>query len=526
MWRRTLLVAAKTAKIFLLSWLIPCSLMAQSSEPNETKYDRSHISVTGRPSDSTVTIHYSIEDSSHVELRVTHRTGEIFAALVNENKPPGRDSVRLDTRTLPEGTYTVELILDHIRSEGIHRGWFSHTHGERQFTNSRIEIDLLNEAIQMVRSNPSVSKRLFDSLLIGYPAFLNRSAAFSYSVFSFCQTADSASLHSIIDSLLARLPISYSYRTIAMALTQSNRELEFAERCARKAIEMADSIPEPYRDSYRLHYFLVLADAQIARGNDKLAEETLHRALAIHENLPLWDRFVFYNVDIFALKKLIGIKLRQRQYFTSSNLCREALMKESGDSELWAMLQYSYVMSRGSAERYEAYRRQVELSLGLNLNKPNRPDSLVGTRSPSFDLRSLDTISVKSIRFKGKVLLMLFWSFWNGDLPERPAIDSLYRHFAGDGLAALAIHSPIGLYGFRQIDSAGVVSAMKAYPVSFSDVLESENSQLSSNLGVRTYPTFVVVDKQGIIRYRELGFDRGATLERLSQVLKKLTSPK
>jgi len=120
----------------------------------------------------------------------------------------------------------------------------------------------------------------------------------------------------------------------------------------------------------------------------------------------------------------------------------------------------------------------------------------VGDRAPDFSATTLDGRVVALDDYLGKKPVhLVFWATWCPNcLKEIPGIEALHTKF-GDRLAILAINVGIN-------DSADAAREYQkkhdmTYPVEFDD-----GSTISSAYGIIGTPTQILIDADGIIRYR------------------------
>lgn len=136
------------------------------------------------------------------------------------------------------------------------------------------------------------------------------------------------------------------------------------------------------------------------------------------------------------------------------------------------------------------------------------PESGSGSGFEAFDrelptsvvLKDLDG-KVRSLsEFRGKVVLLDFWATWCRPCGESLAVyDRWQRELGERGLIVVAVS-----VDEADIDVAGF--AKRHCPTAVA--LRDPGGKLASELGLPTMPTAFLIDRDGRIRYRHVGFDR------------------
>jgi thiol-disulfide isomerase/thioredoxin len=119
-----------------------------------------------------------------------------------------------------------------------------------------------------------------------------------------------------------------------------------------------------------------------------------------------------------------------------------------------------------------------------------------GKAAPDFSLPALDGTPVHLRDLRGKVVLLDFWASWCAPcLAELPVVDRLAHRFAGRGLAALGVN--LG-------DPAATVRAvLRENRLDLPALLD--DGDVAERYHVDSIPALVLIDRQGVIRSRELG---------------------
>ena len=134
-----------------------------------------------------------------------------------------------------------------------------------------------------------------------------------------------------------------------------------------------------------------------------------------------------------------------------------------------------------------------------------RPE--VGYLAPDFTLPSLDGQTVRLSDFRGKKAIFLnFWATWC--IPcrqEMPTMDKAYQEYKSRDLEVLAISLDAG-------SKSVVKNFMSELKLSYPALLDPEMEVLRLYRQFSIPATFLI-DKQGIVRHREVGYRDWTTPE-------------
>ncbi len=122
----------------------------------------------------------------------------------------------------------------------------------------------------------------------------------------------------------------------------------------------------------------------------------------------------------------------------------------------------------------------------------------VGEPAPDFTLATLEDKAIGLADFKGKKPLMLvFWATWCPICKEEvPEVNKIAEEFGPKGLSVIGINVGIN-------DSPRRAERYRdKYKVNFPLAFDHE-SMVSRSFGVAGTPTILILDKQGIVRYRD-----------------------
>ena len=126
------------------------------------------------------------------------------------------------------------------------------------------------------------------------------------------------------------------------------------------------------------------------------------------------------------------------------------------------------------------------------------PLNNTGAKATDFTLKDLSGKEFTLSSFKGKPVLLNFWATWCPYCrKERAHLDSIYKDYREKGLIILSVSTD---------RSAGLVKRfLKDMPADFT-VLFDSNGSVASSYNVRGLPTSFLINREGIIEHKFMGF--------------------
>jgi thiol-disulfide isomerase/thioredoxin len=108
-------------------------------------------------------------------------------------------------------------------------------------------------------------------------------------------------------------------------------------------------------------------------------------------------------------------------------------------------------------------------------------------------------------RLRGKVVLLNFWVFTCYNCTNTvPSLVNFDRKYRDQGLVLIGIHTPEFPPYAGEHDKANLARALKQYGIDYPNA--QDNDSKTWNLyGIRFWPSFVLIDKKGVIRYQGAG---------------------
>ena len=138
-------------------------------------------------------------------------------------------------------------------------------------------------------------------------------------------------------------------------------------------------------------------------------------------------------------------------------------------------------------------------------------DNEVGDRATGFTLRSTSGDTVSLHQYAGKVVVLSFFHpFCGSCIRELPALEqNIWRVYQSGGVQVV---------GVTTADPRDAKAAVDAYDLTY-PVLLDPNSETWTNYKVHSLPVNLVIDKDMVVRYREVGYyepDIAAKIEELA----------
>ncbi len=203
-----------------------------------------------------------------------------------------------------------------------------------------------------------------------------------------------------------------------------------------------------------------------------------------------------------------GLALDATQSLTHYDLGM-VLIKQARDAEGVAELN-AFVSSPGADEATVAEARRI-IANPIRGREPFAPDF-------SFETRDNQTISNASLR--GKVVLLDFWATWCPPCrASLPTIHNVDKKFAGKQFQLVSISGDDDEDVWRTFT--------EAQHMTWSEYIDLSD-KIQEAFKVDSIPTYVVLDKDGVIRYRQSGFGESTESdieEAINKALKRASDP-
>lgn len=137
-------------------------------------------------------------------------------------------------------------------------------------------------------------------------------------------------------------------------------------------------------------------------------------------------------------------------------------------------------------------------------SQPDAAPGEVGGPLPAFRLEDAAGREVSSSDFRGKVLLVNYWATWCKPCEtEMPGLQQLQDTYGSRGFAAVGIA--------MDTNSKDVAAFARKHGIRY--WLLMGTPEVQERLGILGIPTTILVDRQGVVRYRIVGFEYKEAVE-------------
>ena len=148
----------------------------------------------------------------------------------------------------------------------------------------------------------------------------------------------------------------------------------------------------------------------------------------------------------------------------------------------------------------------IALAAGLSRDPRELPSPLVGKPAPAFRLTALEPTAnpITPKDLQGKVWMLNVWASWCTACRAEHAV-----------LNAFAKQSPVPIYGLNYKDDADAARAwLKQMGDPYVASLVDADGKVGIDYGVYGVPETFVIDRAGVIRYRQVGPVTTESMER------------
>lgn len=312
------------------------------------------------------------------------------------------------------------------------------------------------------------------------------------------------------------------YNALAWAMAEQDSNLKIAAEIAQKGVELArqaleDSLPKK-PSYYTTSEWQQQQQFSLGAILDTYAE-ILYKMGRVQESIPLFEEAIVLtgksepDIVLRYANALLDAKQNQKAF-----QFLEALIKEGNKSEqLDQLFKRAYIALNQSTKGFEAALAAAS-DAGASKIKSDLASQLLDMPAPEFRLTDLEGNSVSLRDLRGKTVVLDFWATWCGPcIASFPAMQNAVDKFKNDeSIRFLFINTWERSHDVKKQVADFLVKNHYRF-----HVLLDMDYKVVEAYGVEGIPTKFVIDQNGKIRFKSIGFggDAEKLVEELSQMI-------
>lgn len=314
---------------------------------------------------------------------------------------------------------------------------------------------------------------------------------------------------SIAELGFENVEIAQLYNSAAWSLQEKDEELKFAEEIAAKAYQLAKA--EKNNPSGKKPEYLSASQWAVSRDNTfAMIADTY--AMVLYKNGQFKKGFSIAKeaaIDInkreSAAQNNTYALLAEKVLSTKKYISQLEQFVKDGKSgpDIKMILERAYVKKNKSTAGFEDYLAALEKESYLKMVEELKK-SMLNNASPSFALLDLDGNKISTNDLKGKVVVVDFWATWCGPcIASFPAMQKMVNKYKDSAEVKFVFINSWENGDDRNKKAADFIKTNK---YNFDVLLDSDNAVIES-FKVEGIPTKFVIDKNGIIRFKSVGYN-------------------
>jgi thiol-disulfide isomerase/thioredoxin len=312
------------------------------------------------------------------------------------------------------------------------------------------------------------------------------------------------------------------YNSLAWAAIENGENIEKAAGWAKKGVDIfrnADASKKPagitlkdWKNGNRISLLNVLDTyaAGLTRLGKMEEAERCYDEVFLNAKLMLAEDFHARYVECIV---------KNNNFEKAVKVAEECLTIGKSSDKLIDSYKTAFLKTKGTEADFAKTMEEVK-SRELKKAKEKLAKELINKPAPQFSLKSVDGKTVKLADFAGKVVVVDFWATWCGPCKASfPALQKVYEKYKDNAeIVILAVNTWENEKGIVREKNVNKFIEDNKYTFNVLFDLDDKESAVVTRFGVEGIPTKFIIDKEGNIQFKTVGFnDEKTMLDEIAQ---------